>query len=120
MDQEGKRVTKAETIAVVGVGVALLGVVIAGWADTRAGFTELRGEIGGLRVEVKQDITDLRAELKQDIGDLRAEVKQNISELRADVRRLDEGMDEINVRLVAVEVHTRVVARNATEDEAPP
>ena len=119
MEREGKRVTKAETIAVAGVGVALLGVVIAGWADTRAGFNELRGEIGGLRLEVKQDITDLRTELKRDITDLRTELRQDIVGLRGDVRRVDDRLDEVNVRLVAVEVHTGAVARNSTQDKQP-
>ena len=108
MEREGDRVTRGETIAVVGVGVALLGVMVAGWADTRAGLTAMRGKIDDLRIEVKQDIGDLRAELKEDIA-----------ELRADVRRLDDRVDELNVRLVAVEIHTGTVARKTPLDELP-
>ena len=141
MEREGKRVTKGETIAVVGVGVALLSVVVASWADTRAGMAAMRVEIDDLRTELKQDIADLRAEVKQDIADLRAEVKQDIAdlrnelkqdiadvraelkediaELRTDVRRLDDRVDELNVRLVAVEIHTGTVARNTALDEPP-
>ena len=130
MERESERVTKSETIAVVGVGVALLSVVVAGWADTRNGLSAMRAEIDDLRVEVKQDIADLRGEVKQDIADLRAEVKQDIgalrlewkediAELRADVRRLDGRIDELNVRLVAVEVHTGVVARITAQGELP-
>ena len=98
--------TKGETIAVVGVGVALLGVMVAGWADTRTGLAAMRGKIDDLRIEVKQDIAGLRGELKEDIA-----------ELRADVRRLDDRVDELNVRLVAVEIHTGTVARKNPRDE---
>ena len=130
MEREGKRVTRGETIAVVGVGVALLSVMVAGWADTRAGLAAMRVEIDDLRIELKQDIADLRAELKQDIADLRAELKQDIAdvraelkediaELRTDVRRLDDRVDELNVRLVAVEIHTGTVARKTAQDELP-
>ena len=108
MDREGKRVTKGETIAMAGIGVALLGVMIASWADNRAGFSELRAEIGDHRRELKQDIASSRAELKQDIASLRAELRQDISALRLDVRGLDDRLDEVNVRLVAVEIHAGV------------
>lgn len=119
MEREGKRVTRGETIAVVGVGVALLSVMVAGWADTRAGLAAMRVEIDDLRIELKQDIADLRAELKQDIADVRAELKEDIAELRTDVRRLDDRVDELNVRLVAVEIHTGTVARKTAQDELP-
>ena len=111
--------TKGETIAVVGVGVALLSVMVAGWADTRTGLSAMRGKIDDLRVEVKQDIAGLRGELKQDFGDLRAELKEDIAELRADVRRLDDRVDELNVRMVAVEIHTGTVARKTPQGELP-
>lgn len=108
MEGEGNRVTRGETIAVVGVGVALLGVMVAGWADTRTALSAMRGEIDDLRVEVKQDIAGLRGELREDIA-----------ELRADVRRLDDRVDELNVRMVAVEIHTGAVARRTAQDELP-
>ena len=55
--------------------------------------------------------------MKQDISDLRVELKEDIGELRADVQRLDGRVDELNVRLVAVEVHTGVAARLAAQDK---
>ena len=37
MDNGDRRVTKGVTITISSLGVALLGVVIASWADTRVG-----------------------------------------------------------------------------------
>jgi hypothetical protein len=46
-----------------------------------------KGDLVGLRTEVKQDVADLRTELKQDIVSLRTEVKQDIASLRAELKQ---------------------------------
>ncbi|MGA3236394.1 MAG: hypothetical protein ABSG03_08840 [Bryobacteraceae bacterium] len=46
-----------------------------------------KGDLAGLRVELKQDIAGLRTELKQDIAGLRTELKQDIAGLRAELKR---------------------------------
>ena len=35
------------------MGVAVLGVVIAGWADNRSEFATMRAEIGDMRGEIR-------------------------------------------------------------------
>ena len=135
VDEGGRRVTRGETYAVGGIGVALLGVVIASWADTRAGFTELRAEIRGVRTELHAEIHDESGVLRGEIGvvrgeigvvrgeiglvrdeivDLRREVKQDIADLRGDVHKLDDRLDDVTARLVAVEVHTQALSRTPT------
>ena len=57
--------------------------------------------------------------MKEDIAVFRTEVREDIAELRADVRRLDGRVDELNVRLVAVEINTGVAARKTAQDEIP-
>ena len=47
------------------------------------------------------------------------ELKEDIAELRADVRRLDGRIDELNMRLVAVEIHTGGVAWVSAQGELP-
>ena len=68
---------RGESIAIFGGGVALLGVVVASWADSRvyqtesrAEHAEIRGEIRQLRTELKADIDKLRTELRTDMGKL--------------------------------------------------
>ena len=68
---------RGESIAIFGVGVAVLGVVVASWDDSRAyqavsrsEHAEIRGEIRQLRTELKADVDKLRTELRTDMGKL--------------------------------------------------
>ncbi|MDR1779257.1 MAG: hypothetical protein LBR50_00820 [Tannerella sp.] len=85
-----------EIIALISVGAT---VVVALGSFMWAIYSSLKGDIKGLRTELKADI----AELKDDIKELRtelkgdiAEVKDNVKELRSDVRHLWNKVDYIN------------------------
>ncbi|MHB1763893.1 MAG: hypothetical protein ACYCPR_12290 [Thermoplasmataceae archaeon] len=106
----------------------LVGVMIAGmsalFVDSRSGYRSLRGDISGLdtkmdglRTELKGDISGLRTELKGDISGLdtkmdglRTELKGDISELRteltgeirAQTARIDQQTARIDVLVIDV------------------
>ncbi|MGB6175401.1 MAG: coiled-coil domain-containing protein [Methylocella sp.] len=55
-------------------------------ADLVAAKSELKTEIGDLRMALKTEIADLRVELKTEIADLRMELKTEIAELRMELK----------------------------------
>ena len=105
--------------AIVAVGVALAGVILASSRGLRqdmarlesrldvritalesrqeARLNELRGEIGELRESVAHDIGELRESIAHDIGELRERMAHEVSELRERMAKLEgllEGLRE--------------------------
>ena len=110
-----------ETIAILGVGAVILGVVVASWADSRAFQGEARTELAVTRTELKGDIASLRTELKGDMDKLRTELKGDMdklrTELRADMGKLDDRMNKLDDRMSKLDDRLRnvelAVARQA-------
>ena len=51
--------SKGERVILASISVALFGVLIAKWVDTRAQFAELLEDIRALRTELREDPSDL-------------------------------------------------------------
>ena len=84
---------------------------------------ELKGDIAALRTELKGDIATLRAELKGDMEGLRAELKGDVAELRTDLRRLEDRTRAVEVAVVGNSVRLdnleRTVADVRSQVEGP-
>jgi len=72
------------------------------------GFREVKGEIAGARAELqatrtelKGDIGSLRMELKEEIATTRLELKGEIGELRGGLEKLNARFDRLNFTLIA-------------------
>jgi hypothetical protein len=77
----------------------LIGVVIAGGLTT---LTLLRGEIRGLRSEMRTELGGLRGEMRTEIGGLRGEmhtelgqVRGDIAQVRSDITHLAEAVGHV-------------------------
>jgi len=82
-------------VTIIGVGVALAGVLIPA-------ITGLRQEIKQHRQEINQDIAGLRQEIKQhrqeinqDIASLRQEINQDIASLRQEINQQGQQITQI-------------------------
>ena len=86
-----------EVIAIVGVGVAVLAVLVplllvqgrrmgAVAADVAATRTELRADVAEVRRELREDLAEVRREIRDDLAELRREVRNDLAELRREVR----------------------------------
>lgn len=116
-----------EMVAILTMGVAILGVSLASW-------TTLHAEIAGLRVELHADMDRLRSDLQGQMDQLRADLQGQMDRLRADlqgrmdqlradigaldrsVRRLDDRLRAVETRLAVVEAHTGSAAIASTGD----
>ena len=83
MSDEPKRTLSAETISLIAVGVTVLGVVMASWADSRASIGELRTGIAGLRVGQDQ----LRSEFREEFHAVRSEFREEFHAVRSEFRK---------------------------------
>ena len=87
-----------ELIAILALGVPLLGLLLAFRRDVRADNqalrAELSAEIQNLRVESRAENHALRAEVKADNQALRAEVQAQIQDLRREVHAGDQRLRE--------------------------
>ena len=88
-----------ETISVVAVGVAVVGVVMASWADSRANISELRNEIAGLRAGQDQ----LRIEFQTRLDSLRSEIMGEIRDLRKAIQALDDRLRGVEIKIASHE-----------------
>ena len=78
----------AEAIAIVGVGVALLAVLVPLMLTLAAG---IRGDLDTLRNEMRGDLDTLRNEMRGDLDTLRGDV----AEARRDLHALGERVARI-------------------------
>ena len=114
--------TRAQFWTVVGLFVAMLGVMLetryqmavemenlrAEIRDVRGEIGGLRGEIGGLRAEVDSKFEALRVEIDTKIAALRAEMKSGIGGLR-------EAFLDLNTRVSRMEGRLETVLRERDE-----
>ena len=94
---------RQETIAIIGVGVALamLGLSVA--ADLRDEIRAVRMEVEAVRVEAKADRDAIRAEARADREAIRAEARadreafqKQMTEFQKQILRLTEGQGLLN------------------------
>ena len=83
-------------VAVVAVGVGLVGL-------TLTAFRGLRKEVRGLRHEMREEIQGLRHETRQEVQGLRQETRQEIRDLRGHMGRIDSHIGELRERMGHVE-----------------
>ena len=103
-----------EMVAILTMGVAILGVSLASW-------TTLHAQIADLRVELRADMDRLRSDLQGQMDRLRLDLQGQIDQLRSDigavdqsVLRLDDRMRAVETRLAVVEAHTGSAAIAST------
>jgi chaperonin cofactor prefoldin len=90
----------SELIGILGVGVALAGLIVAS-------FRSIRGEVRKQRDEVKGELSKLRDEVKGELSKLRDEVKGELSKLR----------DEVNGRLALIDARLSALEKQQAKLE---
>ncbi len=90
-------------VTIIGVGVALAGVLIPAITGLRKEIKQHRQEISqeitGLRQEMNQEITGLRQEINQEITGLRQEINQDIASLR---QEMNQQGQQINLEIASL------------------
>ena len=113
MNGQRKRLS-TETISVVAVGVAVVGVVMASWADSRANISELRNELRNEITGLRAGQDQLRIEFQTRLDSLRSEIMGEIRELRTAIQALDDRLRRVEIRLASHE--TRLQNLEALEE----
>ena len=108
------RAERVQLTVLAGMFVLVAGMLSAG----AIAFTNLSGQILGLRAEMREEIGGLRA----DIGGLRAEMHEEIGELSDRVDRLSDRVDRLSDRVTRVEtlIETHLVPASNARDPAGP
>ena len=108
------RAERVQLTVLAGMFVLVAGMLSAG----AIAFTDLSGQILGLRAEMREEIGGLRA----DIGGLRAEMHEEIGELSDRVDRLSDRVDRLSDRVTRVEtlIETHLVPASNARDPAGP
>ena len=95
-----------ETLAILGVGVALAALILTHSSGVRGEFQAVRAEIQAVRVEARADREALRAEARADREAMRAEARADREAMRADhetfrnhILRLTEQQGILRARL---------------------
>ncbi|MDE2867270.1 MAG: hypothetical protein OXR64_04730 [Chloroflexota bacterium] len=83
-----------ELIAILALGVPLIGLLLTFRRDARADNQALRADNQALRVELRAEIQNLRAESRAENHALRAEVLAQIQDLRKEVQAGDQRLRE--------------------------
>lgn len=79
-----------ELVAILTLGLILIGLLITFWRDARADYEALREDNNTLRAEVRAEFQDQRADVNSQFQDLRAELHADNQRLRQDVQTLTE------------------------------
>lgn len=95
----------SETLAILGVGIALAALMLTGYGGLRADMRALRGDVNTLASELRGEMGELRGEmnalardLRSDLGVIRDDVaglREEVGDLRRDVATLREEVEEI-------------------------
>ena len=95
-----------ETLAIIGVGVALAALILTDSVGVRGEFQAVRAEIQDVRAEARADREALRAEARADREALHAEARADREAMRADhetfqnhILRLTEQQGILRARL---------------------
>ena len=105
------RVERVQLTVLAGMFVLVAAVLSAG----AIAFTNLSGQILGLRTEMREEIGGLRTEMREEIGGLRAEMREEIGELSDRMGQLSERMTRVET---LIETHL-VPASNARDPAGP-
>ena len=79
-----------EFIAIIALGLTLIGLLLTFRRDARAENQALRADNRALRAEVRAEIQNFRGQVQAEHHALRAEVHAGIERLRQDVQALAE------------------------------
>ena len=71
-----------ELVAILTLGLILIGLLFTLWRDARAGNQALRADNNTLRAEVRAEIQNRRADFNSQIQHLRAELRADNQRLR--------------------------------------
>ena len=105
------RVERVQLTVLAGMFVLVAAVLSAG----AIAFTNLSGQILGLRTEMREEMGGLRTEMREEIGGLRAEMREEIGELSDRMGQLSERMTRVET-LIATHL---VPASNARDPVGP-
>lgn len=92
-----------ELIAILVLGVPLLGLLLTVRRDARADYQALRADNQALRAELRAEIQDLRAESRAENHALRTEIQAGDQRLRQD---LHAGMSNLRTDVQALAERT--------------
>ena len=92
-----------ETLAIIGVGIALAALILTSTAGIRDEIQfvrdELRGEIQSVRDELRGEIQSVRDELRGEIQSVRDELRGEIRDVRVEARADRDGFQSHILRL---------------------
>ncbi len=88
-----------ETLAILGVGVALAALILTNAISVRGEFQAVRAEIQAVRAESRADREAIRAEARADREAIRAEARADREALRAEARADREAFQSQILRL---------------------
>ena len=92
MTHPGMSRLSQETLAILGVGVALAALLLTDTVGVRGEFQAVRAEIQAVRAEARADREALRAEARADREALRAEARADREAMRAEHETFQEAM----------------------------
>ena len=88
-----------ETLAIIGVGVALAALILTHSVGVRGEFQAVRAEIQAVRAEARTDRETLRAEARADRETLRAEARADRETFQHNILRLTEQQSVLRAHL---------------------
>ena len=94
----------SETLAILGVGIALAGLMLTVDAGLRADLRALRADMNTLASELRGEMSAQGRDLRSELGAVRddvAGVREEVGDLRRDVATLREEIEEIKVDTAA-------------------
>ena len=88
-----------ETLAIIGVGIALAALILTSSAGVRGEIQAVRDEIRDVRAEARADQQAMRAEGRADREALRAETRMDRDMFQSHILRLTEQQGMLSARL---------------------
>ena len=86
----------ADVWAIIGVGVVLLGVILATWhasrTDNREAHTKIGKNIDRVEENLKADINRVEADINRVEGNLKADINKVEGKLEADIDKVEENL----------------------------
>ncbi len=89
-----------ELIAILAVGVTLMGMVSALFVSIGRMGTRLRGDMSILRDEMRGEMSVLRDEMRGEMSILRDDIRHDIDALRIDIRDIREDVRQLRDKLL--------------------
>ena len=89
-----------EMIAILAVGVTLMGLQVTLFVSMRSEMSELRGEMGRMETRLRGEMNLLRDEMRGEMNVLREDVRHDIDALRIDVQDIREDVRQLRDKLL--------------------